>query len=248
MKKTIVLADGSKSFLMYISLLLKRLGFQLLSCRNGIEALSLIRSNQPDLVMLDVHMEMLDGIATLRHIRSDHSISGVPVIMMSMDISPETIKACEDLGCAGYLPKPIKVDQLNDAIQRSLLMRGSHCRKHIRTSCGRKVTVDFQGMRLHFYTETFSAGGIYVRTENPLPSGSDVVVSLDIDHGKQRRYKGRVIYIRNEFGDLSTMSPGMAIKFMDLSAQDKLELNSFMKSLVAGDILDEQGEKRILEQ
>jgi CheY-like chemotaxis protein len=244
--KTIVLADDSKTFLMYMGLLLKRLGFGLLTSRNGQEALRLIKSNPVDLVMLNVYMPTLDGVAALRLIKSDNSICRLPVIMVSTDESPETIKECQDLGCIAFLPKPVKVDQLHAAIQKSFFLQGGHCRRHIRASCSKKIMVECQGNQRHYYTETFSEGGVYVRTENPLPVGSDAVVSVDFDDGK-RRYKGKVIYVKKEVGDFSTLSPGMAIQFMELSTQDNLELNSFMKGLVAGDILDEQGDDKFLE-
>ncbi len=210
------------------------------------EALRLIRSNSVDLVMLNVYVPTLDGVAALRLIKSDSSTSHLPVIMVSQDKSPETIKACQDLGCIDFLPKPVKVDQLHAAIQKAFFLQGGPCRRHIRASCSRKIIVEFQGNQLHYYTETFSEGGIYVRTENPLPPGSEVVVSLDLDDGK-RRYKGKIIYIKNEVGDFSSLSPGMAIQFVELSPQDNLELNTFMKVLIAGDILDEQGDDKFLE-
>jgi CheY-like chemotaxis protein/Tfp pilus assembly protein PilZ len=246
-RKTIVLADDSKTFLMYMGLLLKRLGFDLLTSRNGQEALRLIKSNPVDLVMLNVYMPTLDGIATLRLIKSDNGIADLPVIMVSADTSPETIKACQDLGCIDFLPKPIKVDQLHEAIQKSFFLQGGHYRKHIRASCIRKITVEFRGDRLQYYTETFSEGGVYVRTENPLPVGSDVAMTLVLDDGERRRYKGKVIYVKKEVGDFSTLSPGMAIQFTELSTHDNLKLKSFMKGLIAGDILGEQGDYTYLE-
>ncbi len=247
MGKNILLAYDGDTFLMYMGLLLKRLGFQVFTAKNGQEALSLIKSNPCDLVMLGVNMPILNGIETLRLIKSDRSISNLPVIMVSTDTSPETIKACQDLDCVDFLSKPIKVDQLHAAIQKSFFLQGSYCRKHIRVSCSRKITVQFQERQRHFYTETFSEGGVYVRTDNPVPVGSDVLVSLTLDDGEQRCYKGKVIYIKKEVGDFSTISPGMAIQFMDLTTHDNLELNSFIRDLVTGDILDEQGDNKILE-
>lgn len=247
MGKNIVLAYDDKTFLMYMGLLLKRFGFQLLTAKDGQEALRLIKSNPCDLVMLGVNMPTLDGIETLRLIKSDKSVSHLPVIMVSTDTSTEMMKACQDLDCVDFLPKPIKVDQLHAAIQKSFFQQGGHCRKHIRVSCSRKIVVEFQGIQRHFYTETFSEGGVYLRTEDPLPVGSDVVLSLNLDDGKQRRYKGTVVYIKKEVGDFSNISPGMAIQFIELATRDNLELNSFIKGLVASDILDEQGNNKILE-
>lgn len=247
-QKKILLADDNKTFLMYIGLLLKRLGFQLLTARNGLDALKVLKTTSIDLVILDVHMETLDGITTLRHIKSNALTAHVPVIMLSTDMSPETITACKDLGCFDYMQKPVKVDLLHDAIQRSFFDFSGYGRKHIRTACNEKVIVDFSGKKHSLYAEMCSGGGLYVRSEDPIPTGSDVVVSLHLGNGEQRHYKGKVIYTKNEFGDFSAMSPGMAIQFTELSQQDELELNDYIKTLVAADIFEEQGEIKILER
>ncbi|MGC2062164.1 MAG: response regulator [Thermodesulfovibrionales bacterium] len=246
MQKKIVLADDNKTFLMYIGLLLKRLGFQILTARNGLDALRVIKLDAVDLVMLDVHMDTLDGIAALRLIKSDDRISHLPVIMISTDASPETIKACRDLGCIDYLQKPIKVDLLHDTIQGAFFADG-HGRKHIRTACNKKVSVQFGGKQHRLYAEVFGEGGIYVRTENPFPPGSDVVVSLHLEDAKERHYKGTIIYTKNDFGDFSRMSPGMAIQFVDLSHRDIHELSDFTKILLAEDIFEGNGGRTILE-
>jgi CheY-like chemotaxis protein/Tfp pilus assembly protein PilZ len=247
-KKNILLADDNKTFLMYIGLLLKRLGFQLLTAKNGLDALRLLKSNSADLVLLDVHMDTLDGITALRHIKSDDKTAHLPVIMISTDMSPETIKTCTDLGCLDYLQKPIKVDLLHDAIHRSFLVQGRPGRKHIRTICNKKVVVTFGNKQHNFYAETFAEGGIYVRTEYPFPTGSDVTVSVQLEDGRHRHYKGKVVYAINEFSDSSSTSPGMAIQFLGLSQDDNIELFNYMKTLLAGDIFEEQGEKKILER
>jgi CheY-like chemotaxis protein len=246
-QKCIVLADDSKASIMYIGLLLKRLGFKLLPAKNGVEALSIIKSNTVDLVMLDVHMNTLDGITALRHIKSDDSISHLPVIMISSDISPETIKECRDLGCIDYIKKPVKVDLLHDSIQSAFFSQGKYGRKHIRTACNKKVVVQFDGKQYHLYAETIGEGGLYVRIENPFPIDSDVIVSLHPEDVKQRHYKGKIIYSKNEHGDFSIMSPGMAIQFVDLSQQDIDEQRDYLKTLLTKDIFEELGDRMILE-
>ncbi len=250
MQKKILLADDNKTFVMYIGLLLRRLGFQLLTARNGLDALRILKSGPVDLVLLDVCMDTLDGITALRYIKSDDATAGLPVIMISTDISPETIKTCKDLGCFDYLQKPVKVDLLHDAIQRSIDVRqfqGRQNRKHIRTTCNKKVMVDCGGRQQHLYAETFSVGGIYVRTDDPVAPGSEVVVSLHLDNGKERHYKGRIVYTKDDFYNSSATSPGMAIQFTELSEQDCLELNNYIKTLAAADIFEELADKKILE-
>jgi CheY-like chemotaxis protein len=62
-QKTIVAVDDSTVFLMYVSILLKRMGFEVVPVESGAEALRVVRLVEPDLVMLDVVMPGMDGSA-----------------------------------------------------------------------------------------------------------------------------------------------------------------------------------------
>ena len=246
MQKKIILVDDNKTFLMYVGLLLKRFGMQVLPVQNGLEALKIIKAQPPDLIMLDVHMDMFDGIATLRNIKADRNITNIPVIMISTDMSPETVNNCKELGCSDYLPKPIKVDKLHDSIQRVFFAgSGTPVRKHIRTACNKKVWVSYKGVKYDLYAEMLSEGGVYVRKEEPLPIGSDVDVTLHLEDVKTRQFKGKVIYTKETFGDFSSLSPGMAIEFFGLSEQERQDMHDYLNTMIAGDILAEQQNKVI---
>jgi len=244
-KKTI-LVDDSKTFLMYVGLLLKRFGIKVLPAQTVLEALKMIKLQPPDLIMLNVHMVTIDGITALRHIKADTDIAHIPVIMISTDMSPETVNSCKALGCIDYLSKPIKVDKLHESIQRAFFAgSGGPIRKHIRTAYNKKISVYSNGIKYDLHTETLSEGGVYVRKEAPLPIGSNVDVTLQLESGKTLQSKGKVIYTKETFGDFLTLSPGMAIQFYGLSEQDHEDMNNYLKTLVAGDILEEQQEKII---
>lgn len=244
MEKMIILADASKASLMYIGLLLKRFGIKVVPVQNGLEALKMIKMHSPDLIILNVHLDEVDGISALRHIKADRDMAQIPVIMISTDMSPETVNTCKTLGCSDYISKPIKVDNLHESIQRAFFAgSNSPIRKYIRTAYNKKISVYSNGIKYDLYTEMLSGGGVYVRKEAPLPIGADVDVTLHLESGKKLQFKGKVIYTKETFGDLSTLSPGMAIQFYGLSEQEQEDMNNYLKTLVAGDILEEQQEK-----
>ncbi len=229
---------------MYVGLLLKRFGVDVLPAQNGMEALKMIKLHPPDLIMIDVHMHTMDGITMLRHIKADREIAPIPVIMISTDMSPATVSSCRALGCFDYLSKPIKVDTLHESIQKAFFEgSGRSIRKHIRTAYHNKISVYSNGITYHLYTEILSEGGVYVRKEAPLPIGSDVDVTLPLEGADTLQCKGKVIYTKETFGDFSTLSPGMAIEFYGLSEQNHEDMKNYLKTLVAGDILEEQQEK-----
>ena len=83
-EKKVLIADDNKSFLMYMAILLKRMGFHVMLADNGVETVKLIKLMQPDLVLLDnFMMPRLDGIFVLRLIRSDAEAAPISIVMMS---------------------------------------------------------------------------------------------------------------------------------------------------------------------
>jgi len=71
-------------------------------------------------------------------------------------------------------------------------------------------------------------------------------LTLQLEGAKKLQLKGKVIYTKETSGDLSNLSPGMAIQFYGLSQQEQQEMNNYLKTLVAGDILEEQQEKVLM--
>jgi len=85
---------------------LERHGLRVESAANGVEALELLRSLPFDLVLLDLHMPVMDGHATLLEIKSDPALRHIPVIMVSALAEIEEVIRCIDAGAEDYLPKP----------------------------------------------------------------------------------------------------------------------------------------------
>jgi CheY-like chemotaxis protein len=86
----ILIADRSLPFLMALSLLLKRLGFDVLPAENGMEVLRSAELSVPHLIILGVDIAGMDGITVLRHLKQDKKKSHIPVIMLSTFI----VKIC----------------------------------------------------------------------------------------------------------------------------------------------------------
>jgi CheY-like chemotaxis protein len=243
MSKKIILVDDNKTFLMYAGLLLKRFEFKVIPVQNGIEALKFLKHDKADAVMLDIHMEPVDGFTVLRYIKEDKGISNIPVMMVSVDSSSETIAKCWRLGCFDFLAKPLKIDKLHDSLQRCFFSHAGTNRKYIRASHNKKVVVTYEDTEYQLYTETLSEGGMYIRKEEPFPSGSEVTVRFSLEDGGVVELKGDVIYTKKVFGDFLTLPPGMAIAFKGVTEGDAATLKSLLEDLLARDIFDSQEEE-----
>ena len=243
--KKIIIANDSHTFLMHLGLLLKRFDFKVMPAENGIEVLSLLKLSRADLVILDVHMKVMDGLSALRAIKEDKQTAQVPVIMVSRDSDGETMAKCKELGCYDYLTQSLKIDELYESLQRCFFAHKGTSRTCLRVPFRGKVMLSHHGAEYALYTETLSAGGMYIIKKDPLPVGSEVTVKCDLGERGEVQAKGNVIYTKKLFGDFLTLPPGMAIKFDGITEEDAGNIKLFIWDLVAGDIL--QPESRVFQ-
>jgi len=106
-RKKILLVDDSKTALLMEQMILKKGPYDLVVAADGAEGLAKARSEQPDLILLDVVMPKLNGFETLREIRSCAETKHIPVIMVTTRGEGENVEAAYDGGCNDYLTKPI---------------------------------------------------------------------------------------------------------------------------------------------
>lgn len=242
-QKRVLVVDNSPTFLMYTALLLKRMGFEVIPVGSGKEAIRLTKLMLPDTIMLNVHMPEFDGFKTLESLKGDQQISNIPVIMVSVDSSKETVQKCRGIGCSDYLTKPLKIDKLHESLQNCLFMNNGKPRKHIRASLNEKVTLSCNGDFHEFYTENLSEKGVYLRGKSPLPVGTEVKIELPVKEAGKIYLNGTVIYNKS----LSTGHPfkipiGMAVEFKDTSSDDSQMLRQYVTDIIAGDLLKSQEE------
>ncbi len=115
--KKVLIADDNQVSFAYLEVLLKRMGIASIRAKNGLEVLKLIKNEHPDIILLDIGMETMDGITVLEAVKKDTRTSHIPVIMVSGDDSKETINKCKRLGCVWYLAKPVNADKLSEALK-----------------------------------------------------------------------------------------------------------------------------------
>lgn len=72
---------------------------------------------RPDLILLDLKMPRLDGISTLREIRSDDMLKSIPVLIVTTSSTDAEIEACYKLGANSYITKPLQFDEFNRKIK-----------------------------------------------------------------------------------------------------------------------------------
>ena len=116
---TILLAEDFDYVRDTLKLMLEVLGYRVLEAANGQEAVELARREHPALILMNMRMPVLDGVAATRLIRQEKSLSEVPIVAISG--AGETYRqAALGAGCDEFLSKPIYLHQLEEVLRRLL--------------------------------------------------------------------------------------------------------------------------------
>ena len=115
----VLVVDDDANIRRMIVAALRRDGYAFLEAPNGREALDLMRSEHPDVVVLDLMMPVLSGWDVLRERLGDTDLMRIPVIIVSANRDPEVAHAV-DKGICAFLPKPFDIGALS-ALVRSCI-------------------------------------------------------------------------------------------------------------------------------
>jgi CheY-like chemotaxis protein len=95
-------------------------GWEVLLASSGAEGLSKAVSEQPDAILLDVMMPVMDGVATLRALQTEPATQAIPVILMTAKAQASEQRRFAELGVAAVITKPFKATTLANQIAAAL--------------------------------------------------------------------------------------------------------------------------------
>ena len=108
----ILIADDEPQIREILRVYFEKEGFQVVEAADGKEALQQITKERPDILLLDVMMPVMDGLAATRKIRSEPRWAKLPIVMLTAKAMPDDQERCIDAGANDYMAKPIDVDKL----------------------------------------------------------------------------------------------------------------------------------------
>jgi chemosensory pili system protein ChpA (sensor histidine kinase/response regulator) len=117
LRKLVMVVDDSVTVRKATSDMLKRNGMDVITARNGLEAIELLETSVPDLILLDIEMPRMDGFEVASWVRAqDKPVCDIPVIMITSRIGEKHRNRAEAIGVNEYLCKPFKEDSLLQSI------------------------------------------------------------------------------------------------------------------------------------
>jgi two-component system cell cycle response regulator DivK len=103
--------------------LLEMAGYRVLEASDGEQAVRIAVRTRPALILMDLSLPKLDGLAATRQIRKQRGFSKVPIVAVSAHDSPQSRAEALQAGCDEYVTKPIDFDHLNKLLKRFLSKR-----------------------------------------------------------------------------------------------------------------------------
>lgn len=114
----ILAVDDSASMRQMVSFTLKSAGFEVTEASDGAEALSIAQSKSFDVVISDVNMPVMDGLALVKELRALANYRFTPILMLTTESSSDKKMAGRSAGATGWIVKPFNPDQLLATVKK----------------------------------------------------------------------------------------------------------------------------------
>jgi CheY-like chemotaxis protein len=98
-------------------------GYNVMLARDGAQAISWINYQKPDLILMDLHLPVMDGLSAIKQIRADKDLQLIPIIVMTGDTDKNLKEAVMEAGYSYFMNKPIDLDALERVLQQCLYAR-----------------------------------------------------------------------------------------------------------------------------
>jgi len=119
-KSTVMVVEDFEDNRFMMRRLLEMSGYHVLEAINGEEAVQLAERERPSLILMDLSLPLLDGLAATRRIRQHEDLRDVPIVAVSAHDTADFHADALAAGCNDYVTKPIDFDQLEALLNRLL--------------------------------------------------------------------------------------------------------------------------------
>jgi CheY-like chemotaxis protein len=118
--KTVLLVDDDNVFLLTIGVRLKGMGYTVYAAKDAVSAISAVRKNNPDVIVLDVSLPAGDGFMVAERLQNLISTAATPIIFVTASEKPGLRERAMKVGAVEFLHKPFDATKLADAIESAL--------------------------------------------------------------------------------------------------------------------------------
>lgn len=120
MGKKVLLADDEEDVKAILQMFLESKGYNVCTAFDGLDAIDQAKAEQPDIILLDVMMPLIDGFEVCKKLKADPATNKIPVVMLSAASHSESVHRGLEAGAVEYLVKPFEPEQLAKLIAKVL--------------------------------------------------------------------------------------------------------------------------------
>lgn len=230
MTKKVLLVDDVSMFLELEKDYLQQSAVNILTARDGMEALNICQSQRPAIVFMDLHMPKMNGADCCRAIKKDQQLQSTAVVLITSEGKDTDRLLCLSAGCDEFITKPLDRDVFL-ATARKLLPAID--RRDRRVTCRLKVKYRAFGITLSGYIINLSGNGVYIATDSHVEKGAllDLIFALPEPSGLIIQTKARIAWVNSKKARQKPSLPeGFGIEFVSLADEAARELGRFIQS------------------
>ena len=120
MAKKILIVEDNELNMKLFNDLLEANGYEIIQTRNGLEALELVKTHMPDLILMDIQLPEVSGLEVTKWIKEDDDVKHIPVIAVTAFAMKGDEERIRQGGCEAYISKPISVGSFVQTIKHYL--------------------------------------------------------------------------------------------------------------------------------
>lgn len=124
-KSTILYVEDNPENRLLVKRILMAENYELLEATNAAQAINLLETTTPDLILMDINMPDMDGYTLTTRIKSMPGLARVPILALTANVMRGDKEKTLEAGCDGYIQKPLDVDQLVREIEKFLARRAN---------------------------------------------------------------------------------------------------------------------------
>ncbi len=115
-KKTIMHIEDNFDNRMLIRRLLQSDGYDVLEAENATNALKILQTTRPDLILMDINMPDIDGYTLTNYLKNQETTANIPILAITANVMRGDREKTFAAGCDGYIEKPIDIDDFLERI------------------------------------------------------------------------------------------------------------------------------------
>lgn len=125
MKRKILVIEDNEQNLYLVKFILEKHGYEVFEARDGQEGINLAVSINPDLIILDIQLPVMDGYTVAKQIKTNAELAQVPIIAVTSYAMVGDREKTIEAGCNGYIEKPINPDTFIQQVEQHLPVTGA---------------------------------------------------------------------------------------------------------------------------